>query len=111
MGYYSQVTIAMSQDSYKDLSKRFNNKFENKISDLLQIKKRNDDVILYGDYIKWHVEYDEVEFIVEYLNKLKGYDYHYIVIGDDVDDITYKGGYKADSFDIQLIREVKIKRR
>lgn len=109
MGYYSQVVITMGLDTYKDLSKKFFDKFEKKINTLLKIKKRNDDVILYGDYIKWHVEYNDVDFIVKYVKSLKGYDYRYIVIGDDVDDITYDGGYDANNFDIQLIRQVKIK--
>lgn len=108
MGYRSEVKIAMKKGDYEELKARLDyyaNKEE--ISYILQSgvckvkKKSNGVVVLYWDWIKWYPEYEEIQFIENYLAELseQGKPYKFVRVGEDPDDVEVSESWGEDEDD------------
>ncbi len=111
MGYRSDVRIIVSKNGYKELRKyveehikkyKVNNIKEGSVADSynydfnllnnLDVSKESADgneIYIGWDNLKWYDGYEEVDAIMDSLNKLEdnGYGYKYARIGESFDDI------------------------
>ena len=110
MGYRSDVRITMSKNAYKefekDIQEHINNYKINNIADdsvtrifnydynllnhldIFKQSKEKDQVYLGWGDVKWYYGYEDVDAIMDSLDKLKekGYGYYYSRLGESYDD-------------------------
>ena len=104
MGYRSDITIALTQEvlltqlvlpneGYTYLIEYTDDKFD-----------KGNYVIYQINSIKWYESYPEIVSIVKFLDQLNDEDYGFIRLGEENDDIEYKGS--PYDFDMYVNKEV-----
>ena len=93
MGYRSEVAIAMKKSDFEELEGRIKLTNKENVLNLLEVRDhfvdRGDVVIIKWDWIKWYDEFEEVDYIDNYLCELreKGHPCSYVRVGESYDDI------------------------
>lgn len=101
MGYRSEVSIAMFESDFEKLVEDAKTNSELGY-DLLKCgvvelhkRKIEDVVVIYWDSLKWYEEYEDVNYIMDYLRHLVDINrpYKYIRIGEDIGDVEVDENY------------------
>ena len=133
MGYRSDVRIIVSKKGYKELRKYVEEhikkyKSENikegsiasvhdfNLLNFLDVSKSdsNKDIYYLGwNDVKWYDGYEDVDAIMDGLEKLKlnGYEYHFGRLGEDYEDIEWTYFFSEDGKDISLLECPCVERR
>ena len=85
MGYRSEVAIAMKKSDFEELESRIKMTNKEEVAHLLEAHDkfidRGDVIIIGWDWVKWYSEYEDVQYIQEYLCELNENGHPYIVPG------------------------------
>lgn len=133
MGYRSDVRIAMSKNGFEQFKKNVQehiNEYKNKLPDEaiaknfsydllnnLDINSELDDKssnqVYFGwNDVKWYDGYEDVDAIMDSLNKLEeqGFGYNYARIGEQYDDIEELFVSSTDKDNVDYIESIGIER-
>ena len=106
MGYRSEVAITMRKDDYDALMWQASDLVKELIK-YGEVKDKGNVVILYWDEVKWYEEYDDVAFIMDFLDNLRENDkpFSFIRLGEDPTDIEERFffGENGDYFDCDIV--------
>ena len=95
MGYRSGVVIAVANTVVQDV-------FVN--AEPGDVKHYNEYTVFIWDDVKWYDDYEEVNNITTFLAELSGESYGFIRLGEDFEDVEYKGN--TWDFDLSVTRKV-----
>ncbi len=112
--YYSDVYFVCKREVYNKILEEIEKlPNSNDIKGLwLNIEKQNEDsVFIQHKEIKWYLDYDDVKYFEETIEKLDDDDYKFIKIGTDYDDIVYEGEYYKGVVDMYPYSSVDITER
>lgn len=121
MGYYSDVTLALTKKGAAALKKRLSDSSipENarkETKDLLENSskhvrdERTGTEIWHWESIKWYAcdpqHFPEVDFLESFLTELEEKDYRFMRIGESYDDVEVYGNFLDDPFGLRLYRQI-----
>lgn len=91
MGYRSEVCIKFSEQAADVLTTAC--KMNKHLKELVESADQGsiEDHFLYFEYSKWYDSYPEVEAIESILTELDEYDYGFIRIGEEYEDVEERG--------------------
>ena len=114
MGYSSRVGICISQDAAAFLDAKIrvlSPVLKEEVARLFEdadFKKQDDDArAWYWDGFKWYSSDSGVAFLEGYLDDLEWDQYLYIRVGEELDDVDYRGGLWDNPFGMCLTRAIE----
>ena len=107
MGYYSDVALVLDANAVKSFDKFIEE--DNGIKSLLDIATITRDkegcrMYVWGG-IKWYNRNGITE-LEDYLDNLKYYVYIYHIIGEDLEDVSTRGGFWNNPFECRITRRI-----
>lgn len=123
MGYYSDVTLALTKAGVKALKESlFANSIpghvKKEVCDLLKyaskhsIDKQTGAEIWSWDSIKWYTcdpeNFPEVDFLEKFLNVTEEKEYRFMRIGENYDDVEVNGYFIDNPFEMSLSRQIRM---
>ena len=116
MGYRSDVGLALKPFAVHILHKQINALDKNSeafsvITDFLAYADKHYEhatgaEIYLWEYVKWYDEFPDVGFIENLLETLDLSDFLFIRIGEELDDIEYRGNFWDNPFDLSVSRSI-----
>lgn len=116
MGYRSDVGLCLTTKGKEVLNAALtetekNNTHIKEIKELLacaEVRSDTDcDSVAYlWRAVKWYLDYDDVGFFENLLNKLDESDYLFIRVGESDDDTDFRGGFWGNPLGMCLTREI-----
>lgn len=61
----------------------------------------------YWSWLKWYVDYPDVHWTEDFINRLDDGDFMFVRLGDDADDNEERGQFWGNPFDLGLVREIR----
>jgi hypothetical protein len=114
MGYRSRVGICISEDAAIQLEAKIRllcSALQKAVTSLFEdaeVKKQDDGCkAWYWDGFKWYSSDCDVAFLEGYLDDLQWDEYLYIRVGEDLDDVDYRGGLWDNPFGMCLTRGIE----
>lgn len=118
MGYHSDVGLALKPSAVHILQKQINALDKNSeafsvITDFLAYADKHYEhdtgaEIYLWEYVKWYDEFPDVGFIENLLESLDLRDFLFIRIGEELDDIEYRGSFWDNPFDLSVSRNIVV---
>lgn len=100
MGYYSSVAICLKKEDYDELTRRAESLEDNIISiaDSIQMDEKEEVVVVSWSCIKWYAICSGSKIVEDFINELdeQGKPFHYINIGEELNDIEERCGAWED---------------
>lgn len=111
MGCVSEVAITMKKDDYNILMKQANDLVKELI-EYGEVKDKGNVIILYWSEVKWYGYYDDVAFVMNFLDNLRENKkpFKFIRLGEgstDVEEEFFFGDNEEDYFDCNRIHICK----
>jgi len=109
MGYHSNIAVVIKRQAYSKMMDSFNQTqldLIKKVVDEAVVHKKGDGILLVWDDIKWSDFFPEVKLMINAIDNLEYDDYSYLEIGEDYSDVTTKGGWFENPFNLGLIRDI-----
>ena len=117
MGYYSDVALCLTKNGMDQLKTALAEAERNKPDSFAAIKMLIGDepskidegsgsVVFLWEGEKWDDEFDEIEFVEEFMDNLSHEDFLFIRIGEDYDDIEIRGSFCGTPFNISVERKI-----
>jgi len=114
MGYSSRVGICISQDTAIQLEaiiRLLSQPLQEEVTSLFEdadVKKQDDGCrAWYWDGFKWYSSDSGIAFLEGYLDDLEWDQYLYIRVGEELDDVDYRGGLWDNPFGMCLTRAIE----
>lgn len=116
MGYYSDVVLVLNEETNNKFIEYINDLNENtqiKVNSLIGCSEnhinKNKEHLYYWDFIKWCLDFDEIYFIMRFIDSIDNSDsFRFIRLGEYSDDIEEKG-YLESEFNVNVIRCIDFK--
>ena len=116
MGYRSEVALVLSKeacDAFKKARQKASKAVKMDLEMLFRSSKcytyTNGDYLLYWAWIKWYSEFLSIGFIEDFLKTINTDTYLLAIIGEELDDIMYKGSNYSNPFDMSISRAITFK--
>ena len=110
MGYRSEVAVVVKNEDYEKFIKG-NSDFKD-LMNIAEVTKNEDLVMIYWDWIKWYLEYEDISIIEATMDKLdeQNAPYKFVRIGEDWDDVDVREnwGVEGECDRISVYRGVDI---
>ncbi len=117
MGYRSDVGLCLTHTGKKALDARLaeldpdaeGTRYLHHLLNSPYAKREDWDsgaIAWHWESLKWYSEYKSVSFIDNLLESLDDADYFFIRVGEDDDDIEYRGGFQENPFGMCLMRGI-----
>lgn len=108
MGYYSDVALVLSPVAVKAFDKFIEE--DNNLKDLLDVANFTKDkdgcrIYVWND-IKWYGR-NEISLLEDWLENIKGTEYLFHGIGEDLEDAWTDGYFWCNPFECQIIRRIE----
>ena len=114
MGHSSRVGICISQEAAALLDAKISMlspSLQEEVASLFEgadVKKQDDGArAWYWDGFRWYSSDCDVAFLEGYLDDLQWNEYLYIRVGEELDDVDYRGGLWDNPFGMCLTRGIE----
>lgn len=117
MGYYSEVTLALTKAGTdrraarmdalsRDAAREVNDLFS--WADRHYVDALSGSEVWHWDWLKWYAEFPEMAFVEDVLRTLEGPDYLFLRLGEEYDDTEIQGCFWDNPFGIKLERSILV---
>jgi hypothetical protein len=76
------------------------------IDEAVVAHKKDDGIILVWNDIRWSNSFPEIKLMINAIDHLEYDDYSYLEVGEDYSDVTTKGGWSENPFNLCLMRDI-----
>ena len=114
MGYYSEVGLCLAPQSavalQEAIKNEINDEIRTEVTDLIEsatLHTHTSGAIGYWwDWMKWYHNFDDVLFILKFIDSQPYENFYLIRIGEESDDVEILGGYWDNPFPMGLNRNI-----